>query len=185
MLYGTEPGVYTHEETNIAHHPSHAKDKVAFTVPEAGTYYVKFVALKDNTVIANSEELEITTDFRADTTEDREKLADVLAQAKAVDTSNFTETSLARLERAIADAEALPEDASQMAVCIARSILYAAMTTPISLLDFPNEPEVPSEHTLTVTFPNTVELSIDGESQTIANLIGAYKDVVMADTELN
>ena len=38
---------------------------------------------------------------------------------------------------------------------------------------------------LTVTFPNTVELSIDGESQTIANLIGAYKDVVMADTELN
>ena len=37
---------------------------------------------------------------------------------------------------------------------------------------------------LTVTFPNTVELSIDGESQTIANLIGAYKDVVMADTEL-
>ena len=42
-----------------------------------------------------------------------------------------------------------------------------------------------SEHMLTVTFPNTVELSIDGESQTIANLIGAYKDVVMADTELN
>ena len=29
-----------------------------------------------------------------------------------------------------------------------------------------------------------MELSIDGESQTIANLIGAYKDVVMADTEL-
>ncbi len=44
--------------------------------------------------------------------------------------------------------------------------------------------EEPSEHMLTVTFPNTVELSIDGESQTIANLIGAYKDVVMADTEL-
>ena len=44
--------------------------------------------------------------------------------------------------------------------------------------------EVPSEHMLTVTFPTTVELSIDGESQTIANLIGAYKDVVMADTEL-
>ena len=42
----------------------------------------------------------------------------------------------------------------------------------------------PSEHMLTVTYPNTVELSIDGESQTIANLIGAYKDVVMADTEL-
>ena len=38
---------------------------------------------------------------------------------------------------------------------------------------------------LTVTFPTTVELSIDGESQTIANLIGAYKDVVMAGTELN
>ena len=45
--------------------------------------------------------------------------------------------------------------------------------------------EVPSEHMLTVTFPTTVELSIDGESQTIANLIGAYKDVVMAGTELN
>ena len=37
---------------------------------------------------------------------------------------------------------------------------------------------------LTVTFPNTVELSIDGESQTIANLIGAYKDVVMAGDAL-
>ena len=42
----------------------------------------------------------------------------------------------------------------------------------------------PSEHMLTVTFPNTVELSINGESQTIANLIGAYKDVVMADDAL-
>ena len=44
--------------------------------------------------------------------------------------------------------------------------------------------EEPSEHMLTVTFPNTVELSIDGESQTIANLIGAYKDVVMAGDAL-
>ena len=42
----------------------------------------------------------------------------------------------------------------------------------------------PSEHMLTVTFPNTVELSIGGESQTIANLIGTYKDVVMADDAL-
>ena len=77
VLYGIEPGVYTHEETNIRYHGSHAKDKVAFTVPEAGTYYVKLVALKDEQVIATSEELEIRTDFRADTTEDREKLAEI------------------------------------------------------------------------------------------------------------
>ena len=184
VLYGIEPGIYTHEETNIRYHGSHAKDKVAFTVPEAGTYYVKLVALKDEQVIATSEELEIRTDFRADTTEDREKLAEILAQAKATDTTNFTQTSLERLERAIADAEALPEDASQMAIGVAKNILYAAMTTPNSE-DIPDEPVIPSEHTLTVSYPTTVKLSIDGEEQTIANLTGAYKDVVMAETSLD
>ena len=44
---------------------------------------------------------------------------------------------------------------------------------------------MPSEHTLTITFPKTVKLSIDGESQTIANLLGKYSADVMADTELN
>ena len=38
---------------------------------------------------------------------------------------------------------------------------------------------------LTVSYPTTVKLSIDGEEQTIANLIGAYKDVVMANTNLD
>ena len=45
--------------------------------------------------------------------------------------------------------------------------------------------EVPTEHMLTVSYPTTVKLSIDGEEQTIANLIGAYKDVVMANTNLD
>ena len=38
---------------------------------------------------------------------------------------------------------------------------------------------------LTVTFPKTVKLSIGGEEQTIANLLGKYSANVMADTELN
>ncbi len=38
---------------------------------------------------------------------------------------------------------------------------------------------------LTVTFPKTVKLSIDGQEQTIANLLGKYSANVMADTELN
>ena len=42
-----------------------------------------------------------------------------------------------------------------------------------------------AEHTLTVSYPTTVKLSIDGEEQTIANLTGAYKDVVMANTNLD
>ena len=37
---------------------------------------------------------------------------------------------------------------------------------------------------LTVTFPKTVKLSIGGEEQTIANLLGKYSADVMADTEL-
>ena len=51
-----------------------------------------------------------------------------------------------------------------MALGVAKNILYAAMTTPDSP-DFPNEPEVPSEHTLTVTFPKTVKLSIDAKAR--------------------
>ncbi|WP_074017372.1 glycoside hydrolase family 3 N-terminal domain-containing protein [Anaeromassilibacillus senegalensis] len=42
----------------------------------------------------------------------------------------------------------------------------------------------PSEHMLTVRYVGKVNLFIDGEEQTIANLIGAYKDVVMAGEEL-
>ena len=38
--------------------------------------------------------------------------------------------------------------------------------------------EEPAEHMLTVSYPTTVKLSIDGEEQTIANLIGAYKEDV-------
>ena len=71
-----------------------------------------------------------------------------------------------------------------MAIGVAKNILYAAMTTPNSE-DIPDEPVIPSEHTLTVSYPTTVKLSIDGEEQTIANLIGAYKDVVMANTNLD
>ena len=71
-----------------------------------------------------------------------------------------------------------------MAIGVAKNILYAAMTTPNSE-DIPDEPVIPSEHTLTVSYPTTVKLSIDGEEQTIANLTGAYKDVVMANTNLD
>ena len=44
-----------------------------------------------------SEEIVITTNDRADTADDCEKLAEILAQAKATDTTNFTQASLERL----------------------------------------------------------------------------------------
>ncbi len=188
-LVGTESGVYTDEFVDFFFNGYKGSgifsaDKTAFSVPENGTYYVKFMGMNGTTPVMTSEEIVITTNDRADTADDCEKLAEILAQAKATDTTNFTQTSLERLERAIADAEALPEDASQMAIGVAKNILYAAMTTPNSE-DIPDEPVIPSEHTLTVSYPTTVKLSIDGEEQTIANLIGAYKDVVMANTNLD
>ena len=48
-----------------------------------------------------------------------------------------------------------------------------------------NAPEVePAEHMVTVNFPKNVRLSIGGEEQKFANLLGTYKAVVMADTGL-
>ncbi|WP_050698534.1 TIM-barrel domain-containing protein [Anaeromassilibacillus senegalensis] len=48
-----------------------------------------------------------------------------------------------------------------------------------------NQPAVePAEHMLTVNFPKNVKMSIDGEEQKLANLIGSYKNVVMADTAM-
>ena len=49
----------------------------------------------------------------------------------------------------------------------------------LNWLLFERTGELATEHALTVTFPATVELSVGGESQTIANLLGKYtaKDV--------
>ena len=45
----------------------------------------------------------------------------------------------------------------------------------------PSEEE-PGDHTLRVSFPKTVKLFIDGEAQTIPNLIGSYQATVTAGT---
>ena len=47
------------------------------------------------------------------------------------------------------------------------------------------EKDIPSEHMLTASYNNKVSLYIDGENQRFADLIGAYKDVVMAGDKLS
>ncbi|MDC0700443.1 DUF1080 domain-containing protein, partial [Blautia wexlerae] len=45
--------------------------------------------------------------------------------------------------------------------------------------------EEPSEHMLTASYNSNVSLYIDGDNQRLADLIGAYKDVVMAGDKLS
>ena len=47
------------------------------------------------------------------------------------------------------------------------------------------EKDIPSEHMLTASYNSNVSLYIDGENQRFADLIGAYKDVVMAGDKLS
>ncbi|WP_195984204.1 family 16 glycoside hydrolase, partial [Clostridium sp. D33t1_170424_F3] len=171
VLYGTEPGVYAHEETNVRY-SGHTRDKVAFSVPEAGSYYARIFALKDGKEIGLSDELTTVTDYIESTEKDREKLAAMLAEAKSLDPSAFTKTSLARLERAISDAEAMPENASQMDVALAVRLLYSAMNAPSSE-DF--TPVIPPEtNKVSVRYTVNTNLTVNGEEQPLSDLIGLY-----------
>ena len=55
----------------------------------------------------------------------------------------------------------------------------------LNWLLFERTGELATEHALTVTFPATVELSVGGESQTIANLLGKYTANVMGGDALD
>jgi hypothetical protein len=61
--YGSEPGVYTDCVTDIVFNPYKgsgifSRDKVALTLP-AGRSYLRMCALRDGSVLARSEELEV------------------------------------------------------------------------------------------------------------------------------
>ena len=176
-LVGTEPGVYTDEFVDF-HFNGYkgagpfTADKTAVSVPENGTYYVKFIGLNGTSIVMTSNEVEITSDSRADTTEDREKLAAMLADAKALDTSAFTQTSLARLDRAISDAEAMPENASQMDAALATRLLYSAMNAPSSEDFSPVTP--PETNKVSVRYTVNTNLTVNGAEQPLSDLTGLY-----------
>lgn len=58
---------------------------------------------------------------------------------------------------------------------------YDLYTAPVTLTVSEG---IPAEHMLTVTYGKNVSLSVDGISQKLPDLIGAYKDVVMAKDEV-
>ncbi|WP_343274643.1 family 16 glycoside hydrolase, partial [Ligaoa zhengdingensis] len=132
VQFGTEPGVYTHEFVDVKFNNYGGKmeaDKVAVAVPAPGTYYVRLVGLSGTTPVSISNEVEVTTGYNEPTESDRAKMNAALADAKAADTSAYTKTSKARLDEAIAAAEALTaqDDASQMDLSLAASMLKVAL----------------------------------------------------------
>ena len=58
---------------------------------------------------------------------------------------------------------------------------YDLYTAPVTLTVSEG---IPAEHMLTVAYGRNVSLSVDGVSQKLPDLIGAYKDVVMAKDEV-
>lgn len=149
VLFGTESGVYTNEFTDVYFNGYKGSgifthDKVAFTTPEAGTYYVKVVAMNGNAQVAYSNEVEVTTGERADTQAEAQALADVLAQAESADLSGFTQTSLDRLEKAVANAKEVQarEGVNQMQYETAKDLVTVSLKTPDSEAFEPEEGEV-------------------------------------------
>lgn len=125
ILFGTEPGRYTDAVTDIYNNINLSADKTAFTVPEAGTYYVKVQGFQGSSLKFDNREMTITTGARAPVAAQREKLRKALAEAKALDVSGFTQPSRMRLTRALANAEAVLADinANQMDLSAARCLL--------------------------------------------------------------
>ncbi|MDR0671017.1 MAG: DUF1080 domain-containing protein, partial [Oscillospiraceae bacterium] len=130
--YGTQPGVYTGEVADITTSSYAAgaitAGKTAFAVPAPGTYYVRFYALNNMNIAAVSQEIAVTTGCRETTELIAGQLAATLAEARAWDTSAFTEPSAARWARAVAYADAVSQDpqANQMTLGLARQMLLCA-----------------------------------------------------------
>lgn len=139
VLFGTESGVYTGEFTDVYFNGYKGSgifthDKVAFTTPGPGTYYVKVVAMNGNAQVAYSNEIQVATGERADTDKEAQALQDVLAQAKETDLSGFTQVSRERVEKAKANAEEVAgrAQANQMQYETAADLLTVALNTPDS-----------------------------------------------------
>ena len=139
ILYGTEPGNYTNEFVDV-HFNSYkgsgvfTHDKVAFSTAMPGTYYVKVLGFSGTTQVAFSNEIEVTTGERADTTVEAGKMAAALATAKQTNTAEFTRTSKLRYETALAYVEAMLSKAwvNQMEYALAADLLSVAVNTPHS-----------------------------------------------------
>ena len=186
-LVGTEPGVYTEEFVDFRFNGYKGSgpftaDKTAVSVAGDGPYYVKFMGLNGSSVVMASKEVEIAAGYRESTEADRGKLATMLAGAEALDASDFTETSLARLEQAIADAKGVADGASQMDVALATRMLYSAMNAPHSEDYRPATP--PETKELSVNFTKNASLFVDGEEQTLSNLTGRYTAETEAEVSL-
>ena len=129
IVYGKESGVYTETYTDLPCY--NGVNKVAFSVPENGTYYVKLYMMKGDTIVAQSNEIVATTGFIDDTANEKAGLTAELAAARALDTTDFTKDSLARLQAAIAEADALvtKSGANQMDYRLAKDMLTVSMKT--------------------------------------------------------
>ena len=109
-----------------------------------------------------------------------EPLNGVIAETKTVTSADTLTIDLAGLDTPVLEYEFKQADGSTV-TAHSRSDLTTSGGAAIKFV----KNTTPTEHMLTVSYPTTVKLSIDGEEQTIANLIGAYKDVVMANTNLD
>jgi len=132
IVYGTQSGNYTNSIEDLPHYPG--VNKLAFSVPENGTYYAKLYMLDGDTLVAQSNEITVTTGYVEDVTAEKNGMLNTLAAAKTMDTSSFTADSLARLNTAIAEAEAvaLADTAHQMDYRLAKEMLMVAMDRPDS-----------------------------------------------------
>ena len=129
VAFGTQPGVYTHEfvdaGTNNYKSGITKAEKTAVMAPVAGTYYVRLYGVNGTSIVAASQEFEVVTGYEESAAYDLGKLDEALTAAQVINTSGYTETSLDRLERAIALALAVKADpqAGQMDIGVARQLL--------------------------------------------------------------
>lgn len=158
VVYGKESGVYTGEFTDIFFNSYKGggiftHDKVAFSVPEPGTYYVKLYGMNGNTTVATSNELTITTDERAAVDTDKAKAQAMLTQAENTDVSGFTSISKKRMEDAKTYATSVlgTEASNQIQYALAEDLLAISINTPDTEYageDETTEPEKPDKSKL-------------------------------------
>lgn len=139
VLYGKQSGVYTGVYDNFIFNTYKSSgpftaDKIAFTVPEAGTWYIRLAAFSGTTQIGLSDEIVVTTGFVKDVTADRAALSTVAETAASFNTAGFSAASLARFTRAKAFAAGMlaAPKANQMDLNLAKCLLTLAMNTPNS-----------------------------------------------------
>lgn len=130
IVYGTQSGQYTNSFTDIKNR-NFTADKAGISV-ENGTYYMKVYAMKGKEVLAQSNEIEITTGQKASIDVDKTKLTAKMSEAGQIDTSGFSEVSKLRMNAAKAYGQYLLEkqDANQNELAIGVDLLAISMQNP-------------------------------------------------------